>query len=317
MRRLAPLLLLGLSACPNKKADIAPITTEGEAIKKNEADLLSQRGALGRERRKLSEARAEIVEKRKQLGHDSVGQAALDEEDKKLIAKENELHGKESELDGKLDELLKQQGALLAKATQVVASAPGADPLERAAAREKTVASREKDVAEREKDVAQRERELAERETKQARREKEMCGGPAAPVAIDLPKGLKYSSKDVEPIYKKALKIMADKGVLAADLPPGQAKLVDEVREAMKKGDYVRAKYDADALYAAVDDIKIDRAFIFAKMARLNSTMKGRKFDGEKRKEVESHFREATVDYGDGKFPSANAKINKLFSILR
>ena len=112
--------------------------------------------------------------------------------------------------------------------------------------------------------------------------------------------------------------IVAALTVLLDDRPaPGQAKLVDEVREAMKKGDYVRAKYDADALYAAVDDIKIDRAFIFAKMARLNSTMKGRKFDGEKRKEVESHFREATVDYGDGKFPSANAKINKLFSILR
>jgi hypothetical protein len=317
VRRSGVVLLLLLTGCPSKPADVTPITNEGESLKKDETDLLTARGALQRERKKISDARAEIVERRKQLGHDSVGQAALDEEDKKLIERENDLHSKESDLDDKLQSLLKQQSALLQKATSAVASSPGADPLERAARREQTVAQREKELAQREKDVAQREKELADREARQARREKEMCGGTSAPVAIELPKGLKYSSRDVEPIYKKALRIMQDKGVLAADLPPGQAKLVDEVRELMKKADYVRAKYDADALLAAVEDMKIDRAFIFAKMARLNAAIKGRKFDGEKRKDVESLFRDATVDYGDGKFPSANTKINKLFALMK
>ena len=44
---------------------------------------------------------------------------------------------------------------------------------------------------------------------------------------------------------------------------------------------------------------------------------KGRKLEGDKRKEVESLFRDVTADYGDGKFPHANGKINKLFAILK
>ncbi len=321
MRAHLLILLLAAGGCDKlgggKPVDVAPINAEDEAIKKNEADLLTQRGALQRERKKIIDARAEIVDRRKQLGHDSVGQSTLDEEEKKLVAKESELSGKESELDSKLEEILKQQSALVAKATQAVSTAPGADPLERAAKREQTVASREKDIATREKEVAQREKDLAERETRQAKREKDICGGVTVAAPVELPKGLKYSSRDVEPIYKKALKIMADKGILNIDLPPATGKLVDETRESMKKGDYVRAKYDAEALLAAVDEIKIDRNFISAKMSRLNSTMKGKKLEGDKRKEVETLFRDVTADYGDGKFPHANGKINKLFAILK
>jgi hypothetical protein len=134
---------------------------------------------------------------------------------------------------------------------------------------------------------------------------------------MELPKGLHYSAKDVEPTYKKALKLMQDKGLLTSDLPPGTSKLVEETREAMKKADYVRAKYDADQLLATVDEIKIDRSFISAKMARLSSTMRGKKLEGGDRKTVEDLFQEATANYGDGKFPQANAKINRLFALLK
>ena len=319
LRRALPLLLL-LSGCDKltggKTVDVAPLAAEDETLNKNESELVGQRGSLQRERKKLSEARAELVDRRKQLGHDSAGQSALDEEERKLIAEESDLTSKESDLDKKLDELLKLRGELVKKATSAVATAPGADPLERAAKREKEVATREKDIATREKEVATREKELADRENRQARREKEVCG-TSAPVQIELPKGLKYSAKDVEPIYKKALRLMQDKGLLAADLPPGAAKLVDETRESMKKGDYVRAKYDADSLLSAVDETKIDRSFISAKMARLASTMRGKKLEGDQRKRVEGLFQEATANYGDGKFPQANGKINSLFALLK
>jgi len=319
VRRLAFAVLLALasSGCPKKAADVAPITAEDESLKKNENDLITQRGALQRERKKIADARAEIVERRSQLGHDSAGQAALDEEEKKLLVKENDLSSQESTVNDKLDQLLKMRGELVKRATQVVATAPGADPLERAAKREQSVASRERELAAREKELAERETTLAAREATLAKRERDTCGAVAMPAKIDLPKGLHYTSKDVEPTYKKALKLMQDKGLLTSDLPPGTSKLVEDTREAMKKADFVRAKYDADQLLATVEEIKIDRSFISAKMARLSAAMRGKKLDGGDKRTVEDLFQEATANYGDGKFPQANAKINRLFALLK
>ena len=320
MRRLVfAALLCSVAACHRTKpADVAPITAEDESLRKNESELVGQRGTLQRERKKLADARAELVERRSQLGHDSAGQAVIDEEEKKLLAKENDLSQQEQTVNGKLDELLKMRGDLVKRATQVVATAPGADPLERAARREQSVASREKEMADRERDVSQRERELAVREATLARRERDTCGAVAmAPAKVELPKGLHYGAKDVEPTYKKALKLMQERGLLTSDLPPGTSKLVDETRDAMKKADYVRAKYDADQLLATIEEIKIDRSFISAKMARLSAAMHGKKVEGGDRKAVEDLFQEATANYGDGKFPQANAKINRLFALLK
>lgn len=319
VRRLAlALLLLGPSACHrNKPADVAPITAEDESLRKNETALINQRGMLQRERKKIADARAELVARRAQLGHDSAGQAALDEEEKKLLARESDLSSQEDAVNDKLDELLRMRGDLVRRATQVVATAPGGDPLERAARREKDVAGREKEVAARERQLSEREAALALREAALARRERDTCGALAVPAKIELPKGLKYSARDVEPVYRRALKLMQERGLLTSDLPPGGAKLVEDTREAMKKADYVRAKYDADQLLATVEEIKIDRSFISAKMARLSAAMRGRKLQGNDRKVVEDLFQEATANYGDGKFPQANSKINRLFALLK
>lgn len=326
MRRL---IVLGLAALPfgwaasgcKKPVDTAPIAAEADGLQKHESELVGRRGALQRERSKLSEARKELSDRRAQLGHDNVGQAALDEEEKKLSAKESELSGEETALNQKVDELLRARAELVQKATQAAQGGGGSgpDPLERAARREQGVADREKAVARREAEVAEREKGMAERELKQAHREKETCGtvSVVAPTKIELPKGLKYSARDVEPTYKKALKIMAERGILAADLPPGTGKLIEETREAMKAADYVRAKYGADQLLATVEEIKIDRNFISAKMARLAAAMRGKKLDGDARKGVEGLFQDATANYGDGRFTDANQKINKLFAQLK
>jgi len=311
-------LILLLAGCPQKPVDVTPITQEDQQLQKNEGELIGQRGVLQRERKKLADARAEIVDRREKLGHDSAGQAALDEEEKKLMVRETELSDQETQVNSKLDELLKMRTDLVQKATSAMASAPGADPLERAARREQGVAGREKEMAKREAELAEREKTLAERERVLARREKETCGAVTmVPQKIELPKGLHYSSHDVEPIYRKALKLMDERGILSSDLPPGSSHLVDDTREAMKKADFVRAKYDADQLLATVEEIKIDRAFISAKMARLASAMHGRKLEGDKRRDVEGLFQDATANYGDGKFPQANAKINRLFVMLK
>jgi hypothetical protein len=298
-----------------KPVDVAPIAAEDDALKKSESDLIGQRGALQRERKKIVEERAALVEKRKTLGHDSAGQAALDEDDKKLLQQESDLVSREHDIDDKLDQLLKQREELVQKVTSSVAGAAGADPAEHAARREQSVAAREKDIAQREKDMADRERSLAEREAREAKREKEACSTVAA-APVEVPKGLKYSARDVEPTYKKALKIMQDRGLLADDLAAA-AHLVSDVRESMKKGDFVRAKYDADALLAACEGVRIDREFITAKMGRLNSAIRARKLEGESRKKSQSLLEEITGSYGDGKFAQANTKINTVFAMLK
>lgn len=322
MRRLTLCLALALFAAPacKKPVDTAPIAAEAAGLQQHENDLLGRRGALQRERTKITEARKDLIDRRTQLGHDNAGQAALDEEEKQLSQKENDLTGEESAVNLKLDELLKARAALVEKASQAAQGGGASDPLERAAHREQSVAEREKSTARREAEIAEREKALADRETKQAKREKETCGttviaAPAAPVAPA--RGLKYSAHDVEPTYKKALKVMHDRGILSADLPPGSSHLVDETREAMKAADFVRAKYGADQLLSTVEAIKIDRNFIATKMARLASAMHGKKLEGESRKSVESLFQDATANYGDGRFQDANQKINKLFAELK
>ena len=52
-------------------------------------------------------------------------------------------------------------------------------------------------------------------------------------------------------------------------------------------------------------------------MARLSSAMRGKKLEGGDKKTVEDLFQEATANYGDGKFPQANNKINRLFALLK
>ena len=141
------------------------------------------------------------------------------------------------------------------------------------------------------------------------------AAAPAAAPRIELPKALRYGAADVEPTYRSALKVMQDAGLLAADLPGG-GKLVDETRAAMVAGDFVRAKYAAERLLEDVNAVRVDRAFIAAKMARLSGAMKGRSLEGETRRQVDALFQEATAAYGDGKFAVANQKINRLFSLL-
>jgi hypothetical protein len=309
--------LIAGAGCGQSKADLTPITQEDETLKKNEDDLVGQRGALQRERKKLLDERAELAEKRK-AATDKAAAAALDDQEAALTKKETDLVSQEGELSKKLDTLLSQRSELIKKVTEVPGTAGANNPEERAAKRELGVAQREKELARREAEVAEREATIAVREKDLAKREKETCG--VAPVAaapkFELPKALKYGQHDVEPVYKKALKAMQEKGLVAADLG-GSSRLVEDTRAAMTAGDYVRAKYDADQLLEEVQNVRVDRAFIAAKMARLSGAMKGKALDGEAKKQSDGLFQEATAAYGDGKFSQANQKINRIFSLLK
>ncbi|MEO6952531.1 MAG: hypothetical protein ABI321_12005 [Polyangia bacterium] len=305
----------GVASC-KKPVDTAPIAAEAAGLQQHENELLGRRGALQRERTAISQQRQQLLEKRSASG---ASPSSLDEEDKQLSAKEIAVASEQTAVDQKLDELLHARAELVQRATSAVQGAAGADPLEHAAHREQSVAEREKAMAGREADVAEREAKLALREAQEAKREKDTCSTvlTAVPVAAPPSTGKKYSAHDVDPVYKKALKIMQERGILAADLPPGTSKLIDETKAAMKSGDFMRAKYAADQLLGTVEEIKIDRNFISAKMGRLSSAMRGKKLEGDAGKNTDALLRDATAHYSDGRFADANQKINKLFAMLK
>jgi len=322
-RRSISLMLLvvplgaGSFACsrqrPHADEEIGKVAANEKALEESEEDLLARRGALQRERKKLTDERTALAERRKTAP--AKERAELDDQEVTLAQRERDVLDQESSLNRKLEELLRQRADMVQRVTAAAGAASG-DSTAQLARREQGVALREKDFARREAEIARRESELAIREREQSRRERDGCAQPTI-VKTELPRGLKYGRHDVEPVYRKALKLMQDKGILAADLPPSNARLLDDARSAMESGDFTRAKFAADQLYDAVNEIHIDRGFISGKMNRLAATMRGKSLGGDKRKEVDSLFQEATAAYGDGKFPQANGKINRIYGLLK
>lgn len=310
-------LLLGpLSACKGdaKSGGTESVVKASESIAESENDLLARRDALLASRTKLREEREKIAVERRELTERGGDTEELDRRADELLAQEKELGSEESSLNQLFGQLVSQRREM------IDALASAGSESSRVAARESTMAAREKDLASREDRLAKREKELADRERAQALREKETCGVAAAPTTIIQTidaKGSKYTKKDVEPLLSKARKSMSKKGVLDADLPDPAQRLESEATKAMADGDYGKARFAAAQLLATVDSIKIDKAFIAAKISRLSRSMKGVKLEGSKQGEVDSLFQEATANYGDGAFGDANRRLNKIYGIIR
>lgn len=291
------------------QAASAQVSAKMAELQREESDFLARRDELLRERKKVAAERAALVEKRKEVAAAGGDVAAVDAEERTLVAREQELAEKEAALHQKYETLL--------AGYQQVATVGGAG--EDIARREAAVALREKDFARREEALARREAELAARERDLAKREKETCGAGTVTTIVQQipPDGARYSKRDVESVLKKVRRQMSDKGILPSDLPPQAQTLEKEATQAMGEGDYGKAKFAADQLLATVDATKIDKAFIAAKIGRLNAAMKANPVPEEKRKEIDSLFRGATADYGDGKFAAANGKLNRIYAAIR
>lgn len=285
--RLLVLLVLGLTLGPacKSKPNASPDARDDE-WKVAQAQLLARRDEILRERKRLGERRAALTAQR--------------EQGKLTAAEEEAFRADEAKLERSEDDYM-QLMATVATSGQDVAR------------REAGLALRESSVARREERVAEREAQLAAREKAQAQRERETCATTVTvPTYVPAP-GSKYSKRDVEPVLQKARRKMAEHGILASDLPPPAQALEREATQAMAEGDYGRAKFAADQLYATIGSLRIDRAFIAAKIGRLNGSMKGKTPTSE----VQDLFREATADYGDGRFAAANTRLNKIYGLIR
>jgi hypothetical protein len=316
MRRLTASALLvvlaaWLGSCrgDTPKAGPSPeLVARIDKLQEEEGGVLARRDEISRERQKVDADRALLEEKRKAATQTGGDPGALDAESRALAAREARIAADEAKLGRELDGVLRTY-------QQLATGAAGKD----VAGREAQVAMRERDFSRREQIVAEREATLAARERELARRERETCSVPAAvaaPAPAPVP-GARYSRKDVEPLLTGARRKMSDKGLLPSDLPSPATDLEREAASAMGAGDWSRARFAADQLVATVDSLKIDKPFIMAKIGRLNGTVKGMKLPEDARKQVDDLFRDATADYGDGKFASANGKLNRIYGLLR
>jgi hypothetical protein len=301
-----------LSSCKggDKAAEskVAVDTAQSDELAASEDALLGRRDALFNMRQSLEDKREALAARRAEIEAAGGDTSEIDEESRALEAEAKELNSKESELNKSSKELSAMRREFVA------AIGGGGSAANQIAAREAGVAGRERQLARRENDVAAREAAVSKREEGLASKWKDSCSVGSTQTIIRTvdTKGSSYTKKDVEPLLARARKEMGKKGLLKSDLPEQAKGLEKEANEGMKDGDYGRARLAASQLLNTVKATKINKAFIAAKIARLNQRIGGKRLS----KKSEGLFREATASYGDAKFSTANKKLNKIYASL-
>jgi len=331
---LSTVALLSLGSCKADKkkhtstdAPIKELKKDGEKLRADTDELLRRRGTLQRSRAELEEARRKLEAKRAHLAKDDIaGHAALAKEEAALRSKEVALKSQEQKINDRLLAALRRQEQFYSRATAALEARAGGsgDSTEAVRQREHAVALREKAVAQRERALAKRERALNEEYRKVVEYKAKKCA-VATPIvtaiaAPSLPRsvgGRSYSRADAKAAFAKAMATMSGKGIRVSDLPSGFAKLIGDIRRFIRHKEYARAKFASDQLRATLRSIKIGRAFVGAKMGRLAALIRRKHLSEKKRKAVSALFVKVTTAYNDGRFRTANARINQIYHTIR
>ena len=322
---------VGLGGCKEKpktnaeqEKSIKELQKSGVELQATTEELLKRRGKLQRNRRDLSAARKALEAKKKALDkNDVAGRAKLAQEEAALKDREAKLRSQEDKMNGRLLSALKRQETFYLRATTALSSrGGGGDGTAGVRSREVGIAGRENRVAARERAVAAREKALNDQYRKILDYKAQKCA-TAAPVfttitSPSVPANVgsrSYSKGDAKTAFAKAMSIMAGKGIRAGDLS-GLSKLIGNIRRFIRTSEYARAKFAADSLKATLKSVKINRAFVGAKMGRLASTMRRKKLTEAKRTKVSKLFVQVTNAYNDGRFAAANRIINKIYGVI-
>ena len=292
------LLLTGGALACKSNSEAAP----DPAAAKAQQDLLRRRDALVEQRERLEGERRKVVEQIQKVEASGGDTQALAKQRDDLTA---QIDGQSAEL-GQMSDKLSSLSNKLDSAAAI-------------AIREDRMAQREARVTGREAQIGDRERAIAAREEKLAQRERDTCS--ATPMIIQAPAPAKadgkYGKADVQPLLARARAAMSKKGVLAADLPGPAQGLETESTRAMADGDWGKAYFAASQLVATVDAIKLDRAFIQAKTARLSQQVKSTKVDEATTRQLADVLSDVMQKYNDGNFAAANGRLNQLAALLK
>lgn len=297
---LAVALVLGGGVAACKTGSEASTAPDPAAVKAQQ-DLTKRRDALLEQRERLETARQQIVAQIQQTEATGGDTKALAKQRDDLTA---QIDGQSAEL-GQMSDKLSSLSSKLDSAAAI-------------AAREDKIAQREDRVSRREAGIGDREKAIAQREEKLAQREKETCGtAPAMIIQAPAKADGKYGKADVQPLLARARATMSKKGVLLADLPGPAQGLEGESTRAMADGDWGKAYFAAAQLVATVDAVKIDRAFIQAKTARLSTQVKATRLEETANQQLAGVLSDVMQKYNDGNFGAANQRLNQLAALLK
>jgi hypothetical protein len=290
---------IGTLGCKNKG--------DGEAAP-DPAALKAQQELIAR-RDKLIEARKKLQDERNQLDSVIKDKQARGEDASEQLKRRDEL---DTQLESSTSDLLNMVNG---KIDSLKVSTDKAGSM---AGREAEVASRERTIADRESRLAEREKALAQREVEAAQRWKDTCNTGGAPLIIQqaAPKSGNYTKSDVSALISKAKAAMGKKGIINADLPGPAQTLESEAGKAINENDMSKAYFAAAQLVATVDAIQVNRAFIQAKIARLQAQVKGAKLDEATNKDLSDTLGDVMNSYNNGDFVAANRRLNTLAAKL-
>lgn len=328
----AALVALGGCKADKKKraaldAPIKELKKDSEKLRADTDELLRRRGTLQRGRAELLAARRKLETKRAHLAKDDIaGQAALAKEEAALKAKEAALKTQEQKINDRLLSALRRQEQFYSRATAALEARSGGagDSTAAVRQREHAVALREKAVAQRERALGKRERAVNEEYRKVVEYKAKKCAvatpivttiaAPSMPSSIG---GRSYGKADAKAAFAKAMATMGGKGIRISDLPSGFAKLIRDIRKFIRGKKYARAKFASDQLRATLRSIKINRAFVGAKMGRLAARIRRKHLSAKKKQVVSALFVKVTTAYNDGRFRTANSRINQIYRTIR
>jgi hypothetical protein len=281
--------------------DEAGVAAPDAAALRAQQGLIARRNALLETRKRTQEERerlqAALAQAIKDGSDTSELQRKVDELDSQLEVQNDQLASEFQALSSKLDSLASDQRSLLAE--------------------------REAQVARREAEVARREAKLAERDARAAEREREAaraCAAPAPTMIVQSSgKVESHSRREIDAALRRARDTMGKRGLLLSDLPPYAQGLEREATRAMTEGDSGKAFLAATQLAATVDDLKVNKEFVRAKIGRLQGLIraKGTKLDDATNKSMGAGMGEVMQRWGDGDFVRANDKLNQLYGALR
>jgi hypothetical protein len=286
----------GGSACSNK-GDAASASPDPAALKAQQ-DLVARRDKLLEERKKLEGQRDQVETEIKDISLKGGDTSDLVKKRGEIETKIQSQVTEVSSVDGKIDSLIATTGNM--------------------SGRETALALREKDLAQREAALAARQTEWVKLQDSSAARWKEQCNTGGGPMIVLPPpsKGGNYGRTDVDQAYGRAKAVMRQKGLLASDLGPG-ASLDGEAQAAMAKSEWAAAYQAAVQLARYAEAVKVDKAFISAKMNRLSARVKANKPDEALQKQLDAGLNDIGNLFLAGNHTAANVRLNQLYALVR
>ncbi len=296
-------VVLGATGCKGKgsEGEAAP----DPAAVKAQQELVARRDALLAQKQKLQDESTKIG--------DEIKKAQEPGGDAKALA---DLQKKKAEIDSQIEQ---QDKTLDNTSSELTALSSKLDKVGGLAQREASVAQREAAVAIREREALTKMKEVLAAEGASADRWKEGCNAGGSPMIIQQvapPKNGNYSRKEVDALVSRAKSAMAKKGLMGADLG-AQANLESEVTKALGESDWTRGFILATQLVATIDAIQVNRAFIGAKVQRLQNRVKSASVDEPTQAQLTEGLKDVLQKYGDQDFAAANKKINQLWNVVR